>query len=425
MIIKSIESICKKTYPVHTFTSKTKDNNIQNPYIHYISDSNWFLDIKKVCNITENIVYLDLDKLKDRYKLPVALAVLQSMYKLTHFLTSKKKRVVRLFILQHYDIVILLRSIAIGNDISSYPANKLDPNTFCEYTQKLLGGEEGIEVSWYDHRKMKKMGMNLIVAVGKGAQAPPRFLKIKLIVDEKMPTVCLVGKGVIFDSGGYNLKPSAYMKNMKGDKTGGAVVISIFHYFAKNKHMLNYNLIGIIPLVENLISHKAQKTGDIYTAYNGKTVEIANTDAEGRLIMAEALAYISKHYNPVLTMDFATLTGWAGLLHCDTSFIYFTTNNRLAKKIEYNSEKTGERNIRLPNWPEYTDYTKSDVADYKNANYNCKQSDGFMASMFLMNFVADPDKWIHFDITHSFKNNSSCICNAAATAIELLKSTRI
>ena len=193
-------------------------------------------------------------------------------------------------------------------------------------------------------------------------------------------------------------------------------------YIAKHaKGDFGANVIGLVPLVENMISHKALKTGDIVTSYSGKTVEIVNTDAEGRLILADALSYAYDKYKPDYVLDFATLTGWSGMMHCDTSFVFYTTNDALANDVVKMGEFNGERCVRMPKWPEYIRYTKSDVADLKNSGYKCTKSDGFMAAMFLSNFVPkkERNKWIHFDITHS-RDGSLHNCNGFATGLETL-----
>lgn len=386
-----------------------------------IDETTWYLDMVAAAKkMTGKKTYVDLSTLPEKYRLPTALIIFKTIYKLTDYTSPLNE--IHLYLIESYEIASYLRSLVIGSDLSTQPANKLYPEMFCKKVKKLFRNSK-ITTRVLDEKQMHDIGLNLVLGVGKGSHNPPRFLILELeskIKDAK--TACIVGKGVVFDSGGYNLKPGASMTSMKGDKTGGGVIISIMHYFQNNPRQTHYNLIGIIPLVENLISHKAQKIGDVVTAFNGKTVEILNTDAEGRLILADALSYAVKMYEPDLLLDFATLTGWANGIHCDTSFVYFTTNDKISNKIQKSSNITGERNIRMPNWPEYIRFTKSDIADLKNVGFNqCQRSDGFMASMFLLNFVK-ADSWVHFDITHSDNKNMHFV-NSAATAIEFLKMT--
>lgn len=379
-----------------------------------VTEKSWYIDIIQFATKLsgKGEIYMDMQGLRSHLRLPAALIVFKHVYRLTSYAQGRPQ--VKLFFVKSFEIVSLLSSIVIGSDLASKPANKLSPDQFCKETKKLL---KNAKVSWWNEKKIEEHGLGLVLAVGKGAENPPRFLKIVLkSANPQAKTVYLVGKGVIFDSGGYNLKSGSSMASMKGDKTGGSIVVSIIHYFM-NLQKCAYNLVGIIPLVENMISHKAQKVGDVYTSFNGKTVEILNTDAEGRLILADALAYSSTK-DPAYIFDFATLTGWAQILHCHTSYVYFATNDDIAKEIDISGNRVGERSIRLPNWPEYKRFTKSDIADYKNVGFEC-QSDGFMASMFLMNFVKDPNSWVHFDITHSDINNHH-FTNAAATAIDMI-----
>jgi leucyl aminopeptidase len=399
MIIKSVETV-NGSHKVHVL----KD----------VSVGSWYLDLKTFAKKLsgKSIIFVDLNRLEPKMQVTAAVVIFKHVFKGVSYAVHKSKEV-QLYFVKAGHLVTLLNSLRIGSDLASKPANKLSPEQFCLETKELL---PKAKVSWLNERDMERLGFGLVLAVGKGAENPPRFLKISLKSGRpNAKTIFLVGKGVIFDSGGYNLKPGSSMVSMKGDKTGGSVVVSIIHYFMKQG--CAYNLVGIVPLVENMISHKAQKVGDIYTGYNGKTVEVLNTDAEGRLILADALAYSSTKH-PDYILDFATLTGWAQNLHCDTSYVYFTTNDQLASSVEKSGTRVGERSIRLPNWPEYKRFTKSDIADYKNVGFECN-SDGFMASMFLLNFVGNPDSWIHFDITHSELKNHH-FTNAAATAIDMI-----
>ena len=418
-----IKSTTKKDMKCHIFTHQyNKNTSLKTFYI--INPDTWFLDLKKVAKKIGGIknICIDIDSLNIDYQFPAALMVFKAIYKLQRYKTKNTPTILHIY--NQHEIVSILQSLQIGSDLSTEPANKMYPNKFCKAIVTLfkkihLVDGVTINIKWFDEKDIRKHNLNLVDAVGKGAARSPRFLIIELQnAHDKHNPIALVGKGVIFDSGGYNLKPGYSMTTMKGDKTGAGIVVSIIHYFAKQTNPKN--IIGIIPLVENLISHKATKVGDVITAYNGKTVEILNTDAEGRLILADSLAYVSKNYSTKLILDFATLTGWANILHCDTSFVFFTTNDKLGRLVEKCGNKVGERNLRLPNWPEYTQYTKSKIADYKNVNFECGRSDGFMASMFLMNFVKDPSQWVHFDVTHNVNAHDMHVVNSAATAIKLI-----
>jgi leucyl aminopeptidase len=312
----------------------------------------------------------------------------------------------------------------IANDIANEPANKLYPQAMCDRIKKIFkNNKQCVKIICLDAKEMRQHNLNLVHGVGISAKHEPRFVVIELKSPNSNadPNICLLGKGVIFDAGGYDIKPTQSMHHMKGDKTGASVVIGIIKYMVKFHKSLSHNIIGILPLVENLVSGSAIKPGDVITAYNGKTVEVLNTDAEGRLILADALAYACKNYKPAYILDFATLTGWSQLMHCDTSFVYFTLSKELSHHVQLHAEQVGEKYVRMPAWPEYIRYTKGRVADVKNAYFDCTKSEGFMAAMFMLNFIENEywNKWVHFDITH-IEENGILSSNSIATGISLV-----
>jgi len=321
----------------------------------------------------------------------------------------------------------------IARSLASEPANILYPKAFVARTQALFKEFQNIVsikvITGTQNLKKQKFG--LIAAVGKGSSHEPCFMVIELQKqlgrERKEKTILLCGKGVCFDAGGVDLKSNSF--GMHTDKTVAAIVVGLLHYFAQKDTAFEGRIVGLIPLVENLNDGNSYKPNDIFTAYNGKTVEIVDTDAEGRLILADALAYATEQWKtPTAILDFATLTHWSSTLFCDSSFTYYTCNDMLANKIEKASELVGERIIRMPKWPEYATYTKSKVADYKNAGYRCgdesSAGSGFMAAMFLSNFVPErlQSKWVHLDITHAHRIGSASISNANSfyTATELI-----
>jgi leucyl aminopeptidase len=431
-IAKSAPSVPDKSNLCVRFTSSKQDANEKDLYI---SKENGFLDIKKACKRIngklngKRALYVDYTDLKKDVQMPVLFTLLKETYRLDKYKTSGKAKLVVYLCcggkVNAKSMVHRLKSQIIGNILATEPANKLYPEMFCQRVKHLFKKSQ-VKVSWLNERELALKGLGLIFAVGKGAtvKKQPRFLKMELGCSKKnaTKTVCLVGKGVIFDSGGYNMKGSAHMFHMKGDKTGGGIVVSLMHYFAALGINKGVRIVGLVPLVENLVSDAAYKVGDVHKAYNGKTVEVLNTDAEGRLILADALAYACDVVKPDLMLDFATLTGWSSRMHCDTSHVYFTTNDKLAARVEKCGLKVGERAVRMPNWPEYAVYTRSDIADYKNANYSCTGSDGFMASLFLMNFIESKyrNSWVHFDVTHNVNGNGMMVCNAAQTGLEMV-----
>ena len=205
----------------------------------------------------------------------------------------------------------------------------------------------------------------------------------------------LVGKGLTFDSGGISIKSASKMDEMKYDMCGSAVVIGVMHALAILKPKLN--VVAIIPSTENLNGAKAYKPGDILTAYNGKTIEVLNTDAEGRLILADGLSYASKHYDPEYILDFATLTGAVliSLGHIATGVM--GTNDDLMKEVKKSSNSVGEKVWELPLWSEYCKQVQSNIADVKNTGAPM-QAGSIAGGAFLKEFVGEKIPWIHFDI---------------------------
>jgi leucyl aminopeptidase len=395
---------------------------------YFISKQNYFLDIKRQTKtiVASDLTIIHVENVIEDCVMPIVFSVFRHFYSFEKY-KSKKSESECIFCGENLKrIATRLSCQMFGNDLATEPSNKMTPELFCLAIKKEMT-KYNSPVTWLNEKMMSQAGLNLVLAVGSGSKNKPRFLISS--VGNGSKTICLVGKGITFDSGGYDLKHK--MLGMKCDMIGGAVVMSTLKFFAMNPDLLDKNikLVGIVPLAENAISGKATKPGDIYTAYNGKTVEILNTDAEGRLVLADALAYACHNYDPALLLDFATLTGWSSTLNSDISFSYYTNTNKLSKLVNKCSKKVGERCIRQPNWPEYKRYTRSDIADLQNANFNCDGSscnDGFMATMFLSNFV--PKKynqlWIHFDAVHCEIKKGLFSCSTLQTAIELCSSIK-
>lgn len=307
-----------------------------------------------------------------------------------------------------------IRAADFARDIENEPANRMTPHDFCRHAAALLesasSGPSKLRVTVMGPEDMKREGLNLILAVGQSSDAEPRFFVAEWIKSPKYPTVCLVGKGVTFDAGGLRLKSAPGMLDMKQDKSGAAVAVAVLYdamtrskdSTLKGLDVKGLNVIVLAPLVENVINGSAMKPGDVVTAHNGTTVEIMDPDAEGRLILADALSY-SARYKPDYILDFATLTNYASTVCCDLAAAFYTRTRELAEVIESLGEATGERVFRHPAWTEYRLHTASPVADARNAHFECTRSGSFMATMFLANFVPPDafDRWVHFDISNN------------------------
>jgi len=280
-----------------------------------------------------------------------------------------------------------------ARELDEQPANIATPSRVAEWA-KTLAKDYGLGVTVFDKHALKKMGMNGILAVGKGSVEEPKLVKLEYNVGKKYPLYCIIGKGVTFDSGGISLKPSLNMHEMKYDKTGAINVLGVFRAVAERK--LPIRLLGLMPLVENVPSGSAQLPGDIIKMYGGKTAEVLNTDAEGRLILADALAYAVEQ-KPEYIIDMATLTGAMVVCLGRHAIGIFSNDDALASALDEAGNDTHERVWRFPIWPEYGEMNKSDFADIKNISETGGEAGSITGAMFLKEFVGDV-KWAHLDI---------------------------
>ena len=279
-----------------------------------------------------------------------------------------------------------------ARDLANAPGNEIFPETLAKDALHL-GRKLDFAVTVFDKKKIQSLGMGGIIGVSKGSGNDPRFIIMEYGKQfKKHGTVVLVGKGVTFDTGGISIKPAANMAEMKMDMSGAAAVIGTFHSIATLK--LTRHVVGLIPSVENMPSGTAFKPGDIIRHFNGKTSEIDNTDAEGRLILADALSYASR-YKPDVVIDLATLTGAVvvALGHHATGMM--GNDQATMDALKEAGEKTYERVWELPLFDEYEKQIKSDVADVKNVGGRWAGS--ITAGWFLKKFIGDY-KWVHLDI---------------------------
>lgn len=294
----------------------------------------------------------------------------------------------------------LNKGVAIGNaicfarDLGNHPGNISTPTYLANAAEEISKIDE-MTLKVFDREEFTEMGMGGLAGVAQGTDEPPKFIVVEYNNggDEK-PKV-IVGKGLTFDSGGISIKPASKMDEMKYDMCGSTVVLGVLHALSILKPKIN--VVGIIPSTENLVGAKAFKPGDILTAYNGKTIEVLNTDAEGRLILADGLSYASKHYDPEFIIDFATLTGAVVVTLGHVATGVMGTDEKLMRKVKESSKSTGEKVWELPLWPEYCKQIKSDIADVKNMG-SAGQAGSIAAGAFLKEFVGKDIPWVHFDI---------------------------
>ncbi|MBS1982710.1 MAG: leucyl aminopeptidase [Bdellovibrionales bacterium] len=291
-------------------------------------------------------------------------------------------------------VEILAQSVYITRDLQTTPANDLYPAALAQQAQ-VVGKKCGLSVQVWDEKKLKSEGMNGILSVGKGSENQPRLVIMEhnASKQKKLPTLVLVGKGVTFDTGGICLKPAPGMEEMKMDMSGAAAVVGAMHAIAELD--LPLHVVGLLAAAENMPSHNAVKPGDVYTAYDGQTVEVINTDAEGRLVLSDALAY-AKTYEPDCVIDIATLTGAVVIALGSVATGMMGNNAALLDGYRKASEKIGEKVWELPLFEEYRDDMRSKCADYRNSGG--REAGSQKGGTFLNFFVKDAYPWIHLDI---------------------------
>lgn len=276
-------------------------------------------------------------------------------------------------------------------DLGNAPANLVTPTRLAERAEEIARSV-GVKAMVYGRKEIERMKMGGLLAVNRGSAEEPRFIVLEYSPRKARKHVALVGKGITFDSGGISIKPAEKMEEMKFDMCGAAAVIGTIEAAAKLE--LPVRITGAIPSTENLPSGSAYKPGDIITMMNGKTVEIVNTDAEGRMILADALHYASQ-LKPDHLIDYATLTGACVVALASEAAGLFSNDDELARKLIESGERVGERLWRMPVWDEYKDLIRSDWADMKNSGG--RWGGAITAALFLKEYVNCPS-WAHLDI---------------------------
>ncbi|MCA0424884.1 MAG: leucyl aminopeptidase [Proteobacteria bacterium] len=287
----------------------------------------------------------------------------------------------------------LAEGIIIARDLVNEPPNVLTPTEFARRASQLQ--KLGVEIEILGEKEMRKIGMRALLGVGQGSAEESQVVIMRWngAKNAKDAPVAFIGKGVVFDTGGISIKPAAGMEDMKGDMAGAACVVGLMHALASRK--AKCNVIGAIGLVENMPDGKAQRPGDIVTSLSGQTIEIINTDAEGRLVLADVLWYVQDRFKPKFMVNLATLTG-AILVALGQDYAgLFSNNDELAQRLFDSGKATGEKLWRLPMGPEYDKIIDSRFADVKNSGG--RYAGSITAAQFLQRFVNDVP-WAHLDI---------------------------
>jgi leucyl aminopeptidase len=304
---------------------------------------------------------------------------------------------------------IVGEAVNLARDLANTPPSEKAPRQLAARAVELASGV-GLKATVWDEAIIRRERFGGLLGVAAGSAQPPAFVLLEYRKGGDGPTLALVGKGVTFDSGGLSLKPSASMEDMKSDMTGAAVVLATMHAIARME--LPVNLAGYLALTENMTGGQAMKLGDVLTMRNGKTVEVLNTDAEGRLILADALSFATEA-RPARVLDLATLTG-ACMVALGTRVAgLFTNDDAFAEQVQAACRRTGERTWRLPLDEDYKEALKSNVADLKNVGG--KWGGAITAAKFLEQFVAQTP-WVHLDIAGpSWADSDSATRDAGGT----------
>jgi leucyl aminopeptidase len=286
---------------------------------------------------------------------------------------------------------IIAGSAAMARDMVSTPSADMTPSVIAGLARGVAK-KYRLRVQVLDRERMKKLGMGALIGVAAGSVQPPAFIIVEYRGGGKRPWIALVGKAITFDSGGISIKPAENMDRMKDDMSGGAAVLGAIRNAAALR--LPLNVVGLLPATENMPSGSAYKPGDVLRTMSGQTIEIINTDAEGRLILADALAYACR-YKPAAIVDIATLTGACRIALGQEAVGMVGNSDALKQQVRAAGERTGERVWEMPLWEGYQDQIKSDIADMKNTG---GRDGGMITAACLLSRFVEQYPWVHLDI---------------------------
>ncbi len=434
--LKDIEFGTKKT---KTFALNDLDLEVKKVFFleTELSDLELELTGAKIADISsccEKLSIVNFTESKDSKILNLALLGLcQKLYRFSKYLTTEKAKeslpkllevvLVSSENIDTKEVVATLESINIVKDLVNEVPNVLYPQSYAEYIQELFKGTD-VKLTILNETEMKKLGMNTLLAVGMGSEKKPYTVIMEYNGNKssKETEYALVGKGVTFDSGGMSIKPASGMEDMKGDMAGSATVVASL--LLASKLGVQKNIVGAIGLVENMINGIAQRPGDIVVSMSGQTVEVLNTDAEGRLVLGDVLYYVATKHKPQKMIDFATLTGAIVVALGDLYAGYFSNSDEFAKEIFNAAETTGELCWRLPLHKEYNKLMDSKIADMRNTGSVDRMAGSITAAQFLQRFIEKTPHWVHIDIagvSDSNRDKPLYKSGAAGWGVKLIK----
>ena len=342
-------------------------------------------------------------------------------YEFNLYKTKKNKKEINIHILKSKNDInqktklkldAVLGGVNFTKDLVSEPGNILHPD---EYAKRLIKLKKlGIKVTVYDNKKLKKLGCNALLGVGQGSVRGSYLVTMEWNgVKSKSKPLAFVGKGVCFDTGGYSLKPARFMEDMTYDMAGSAAVVGLMKTLALRKAKVN--AVGTVGIVENMVSGNAQRPGDIVKSYSGKTIEVLNTDAEGRLVLADALTFTEKKFKPKFMVDLATLTG-AIIVSLGSEYGgLFSNDDELSKQLLEAGEKVEEKLWRMPLHKNFDKLIDSKNADMQNINY-VGGAGSTTAAQFLQRFIINKTAWAHLDIAGmAFSKYAGALNSSGAT----------
>jgi leucyl aminopeptidase len=379
-------------------------------YRHIVAKAVRYAQCKKLSSLALHLPQKKMFGYDAQFMAQTTTVIIQLCdYKFDEFITDKNAKGFKVkeavLVAPEKETTVVKKGIEIGTIVAEavnrsrywidLPANKLSPKDFAMESKKLAK-EHDLEITIFDEKKIEKLGMGGLKAVGMGSQHDSHLVIMHYTCKKKnAPTLALVGKGITFDSGGLNLKPTGYMETMKEDMSGAAAVVNALVALSQLKP--NVNVVAVAALAENMVSGSANHPGDILTFYNGKTAVVGNTDAEGRLVLADALAYTSKHFKPTAMIDVATLTGAVAYAIGPFYTGVLTQDEKLAEKIAAAGVTAGEGTWRLPLTDRYKKMVSSDIADINNDGKSKYKAGSTNGACFLSHFVGDTP-WVHLDI---------------------------
>ena len=371
-----------------------------------------------------NKIHIFGDTIEDMNNKKCLLEIIHGMklksYTFDKYLTKKKSEDIKLNIIskKKLDLKLIknLRAIEQGvnftKDLVSEPGNILHPDEYAKRLTKLR--KVGLRVTVYNTSKLRKMKCNALLGVGQGSSRGSYIVTMEWRGNKKQKKpLAFVGKGVCFDTGGISLKPARFMEDMTYDMAGSAVVVGLLKCLALRKAKVN--AIGVVGLVENMVSGNAQRPGDIVKSFSGKTIEVLNTDAEGRLVLADAITFTEKKFKPNFIIDLATLTGAIVVALGSEYAGLFSNDDNLSNQLHEAGEKVDEKVWRLPLHENYDKLMNSKNADMQNINY-VGGAGSTTAAQFLQRFIINKTPWAHLDIAGmAFSKYAGSLNSSGAT----------